>query len=137
MGVISKSGQTLVFDLTWNLRSAGKRPYTYGIFDCAIYLAALRYFTLPFKCYRCLQHVKKNVKSESKKKNRETGVTRLRPVNRELLGPIIDWIEFSAPLPVGPEFTAFWESILDRMKNARCETDWNEPEMAEYLLKFI
>ena len=71
------------------------------------------------------------------KTNRETGVTRLRPVNRELLGPIIDWIEFSAPLLVGPEFKAFWESILDRMKSARYETDWNEPEMAEYLLKFI
>ena len=74
---------------------------------------------------------------ESKKKNRETGVTRLRSANRELLGPIIDWIEFSAALAVGPEFTVFWESSLDRMKNARCETDWNEPEMVEYLLKFI
>ena len=76
-GVIFKSGQKLLLHLTWERRSAGKRPYSYGIFDCAIYLAALRYFTSPFKCFRCLQHVKKNVKSESKKKNRETGVTRL------------------------------------------------------------
>ena len=76
------------------------------------------------------------MKKEAKKKNKE-GVRRLSAENRGLLGPIIDWIEFSASLPDGPERTAFWQSILDRMKSDRCETDWNEPEMADYLAKFI
>ena len=60
-----------------------------------------------------------------------------RACKLELLGPTIDWIEFSALLPVGLEMTCFWESILDRMTNDRCETDWNEQNMAEYLWKFI
>ena len=59
----------------------------------------------------------------------KTGRKRLSRM--ELLGPLDDWIDFSAWL-AAPEFECFWRSILTRMRR-----DWGEPYMADYLEKNI
>ena len=57
--------------------------------------------------------------------DKTSGRTRLR--NPALLGPLDDWMEFSAWLRA-EEYECFWVSILSRMRR-----DWDEPDMAKYL----
>lgn len=78
-------------------------------FDCAAMQHVEKYsrqFGRKFYIHRCLQHVKANVKEESSRRDHVSGKARLQ--NRELVGPLVEWLEFSAALPCDVEFDAFW-----------------------------
>ncbi|CAE7597065.1 unnamed protein product, partial [Symbiodinium microadriaticum] len=133
----SAAQQALMRRYVEHVRSMGIVP-TDCFLDCSCYqgVAALcEEQDLGLKLHRCLQHVKTNVKTEASRKDSTTGAPRLG--RKELLPNIIDWIEFSASLPPGAEFSAFWTSILDRMKSSASETDFAEPAMARYLEEHI
>lgn len=83
---------------------------------------------------RCLQHVKKNIRDESGKRDSVTEQPRLR--NSELLSVILDFVQFSATLPSDIQFHTFW-SILTRMASTQAATDFKEPAMAAYLREHI
>ena len=109
-----------------------------GFFDCHCLQAvvnACRDSGLPIYSHRCLQHVKGNVTTESSRRCSESGQPRLR--NRELLSALLEWVQFSATLPNDIEFDVFWGSILQRMSASDSPTDWNEPDMSDYLRKHI
>ena len=111
---------------------------TDGFFDCAAMHHAEKYAQQcrrRFYMHRCLQHVKSNVKEEAAKRDQVSGKARLQ--NRELISPIVDWIEFSAGLPCDLEFDTFWQNILQRMASQELSTDFGEPRMAAYLRKHI
>ena len=111
---------------------------TDGFFDCSCMQAVMNFVRdkgLDLFVHRCLQHVKSNIRDESGKRDVATGRTRLQ--NKELLGPIIDWVEFSAFLPSDIEFHSFWTSVLTRMSSNQEETDFGELEMSLYLRKHI
>ena len=116
----------------WNLNM------TDAFLDCSCLHAVRKACAeAPRKMYlhRCLQHVKKNVREESARKNSETGTPRL--VNKELLSVLVDSLMFSATLPADIQFHAYWDSILSRMEGTSKPTDFKEPEMAQYLRKHI
>ena len=94
-----------------------------------------RQFGRKFYIHRCLQHVKANVKEESSRRDHVSGKARLQ--NRELVGPLVEWLEFSAALPCDVEFDAFWQNIFRRMEGQALATDFGEPRMAAYLQKHI
>ena len=115
--------------------SANDMSVTDGFFDCACFHGAAAERGSHVFLHRCLQHTKENVRSEAKKKDDVTGKTRLQ--NGELIGVIVEWLEFSAWLPSDQEFTAFWKQICHRMESSTAETDFNEPAMARYLKRHI
>eukprot|EP00434_Breviolum_minutum_P027307 symbB.v1.2.024146.t1/scaffold2264.1/size174359/1 len=92
-------------------------------------------FGRKFYIHRCFQHVKANVKEESSRRDHVSGKARLQ--NRELVGPLVEWLEFSAALPCDVEFDAFWQNIFRRMEGQALATDFGEPRMAAYLQKHI
>lgn len=111
---------------------------TDGFFDCAAMQQVEKYsrqFGRKFYIHRCLQHVKANVKEESSRRDHVSGKARLQ--NRELVGPLAEWLEFSAALPCDVEFDAFWQNIFRRMEGQALATDFGEPRMAAYLQKHI
>ena len=127
-----KEAHTLCMEVLFSLRPEGRPQFTDAFLDCRCLGSAERFCGDRVYLHRCLQHVKKNVKAAAKERTGDKkGLSRLR--NLGLLDSIIEWVEFSAWLPSDHEFDAFWRSILDRMRNARCETDWDEPDMASYL----
>ena len=70
---------------------------TDSFFDCAAMQRVeknARQFGRRFYIHRCLQHVKANVKEESSRRDHVSGKARLQ--NRELVGPLVEWLEFSA-----------------------------------------
>ena len=120
----------LYFD---SLHAKGQKA-THGFFDCSCMQSVMNFCKaegISLYCHRCLQHVKTNCKDQSAKRDPVTGKARLQ--NRELLGPLIQWLEFSAWLPNDLEFDTMWKSILRRLESSEAETDFNEPQMAAYL----
>ena len=90
------------------------------------------------KCHlhRCLEHCKRNLKGWMNgvvdKGTSETRETRLR--DRGMADPFVKFMEFSASwCASAEEFSVVWRSLLDRLENDRCDTDWNEPNFAKYL----
>ena len=77
--------------------------------------AALAKFDGKVYLHRCLQHCKTNIRMEASRRDSKTGE------NAELLGPIIEWTEFSAWLPSDLEFSVFWTSILTRMSSQQLD----------------
>ena len=67
------------------------------------------------------------------KYTKRTGQPRLKdPGMKKVLD---DYMLCSATFGCDLEFHTFWESVLDRLENDRCSTDWNEPMMAKYIGK--
>jgi len=83
--------------------------------------------------HRCLHHTKQNVKQEVKRRNSETGEVRLR--NMELLPVLLSFVMESAWFPSSLEFSSFWESVINRLRSNGEETDWDEPHVAQYLVR--
>ena len=83
--------------------------------------------------HRCLEHVKRNVRFESGRRCSATGKPRLR--NTELADVVVQWLEFTAWLPSTAEFTAFWASVLARMKSNAQPTDFGAPWLASCLAR--
>lgn len=83
--------------------------------------------------HRCLHHTKQNVKQEVKRRNSETGEVRLR--NMELLPVLLSFVMESAWFPTSLEFSSFWESVINRLRSNGEETDWDEPNVAQYLVR--
>ena len=75
--------------------------------------------------------VKGNLKDAARTRDKISGHTLLR--NAELLGPLIDWIHWSAFLPSSEEFDAFWTSVILRMSSKATTTDWGEKKFANYM----
>eukprot|EP00435_Cladocopium_sp_Y103_P038795 s779_g10.t1 len=91
---------------------------TDAFLDCKCFAGAAAAFAKSDRevyLHRCLQHCKTNIRMEASRRDSKTGKPRL--ANAELLGPIIDWTEFSAWLPSDLEFSVFWTSILTRMSS--------------------
>ena len=111
---------------------------TDGFFDCAAMQHVEKYARQcgrKFYIHRCLQHVKANVKQEAGRRDEVSGKARLQ--NRELISPIVEWVEFSSGLPCDLEFDAFWQNILRRMSGQELTSDFGEPRMAAYMQKHI
>lgn len=75
--------------------------------------------------------MKRNVRAEAARRDKETGQARLK--NMEFLGVLTQWIEFSASLPADFEFSTFCRSALQRMKGSTARTVFDEGGMACYL----
>ena len=108
---------------------------TDGFFDCKILHAAMGLEEREFYPHRCLQHVRNDVKAESRKRDEVTGKPRLN--NTELLEPTIEYMDFTAWLPSDLEFHTFWWNYLKRAEASSAPTDFNEPRFANYLKTHI
>ena len=129
-----EEAHTLALDLLFSLRPANAPPFTDCFADCSCFHSAEKYCGERVYLHRCLEHTKKVVKGEAAKKD-DDGLPRLKRM--ELRAVIREWLMFAAWLPSDIEFHCFWDSILDRMRNSRCSTDFDEPKMAAYLEQHI
>ena len=128
------AARTLALDLLFSLRSPDAPAFTDGFADCSCFEAAVKFCGERVYLHRCLEHTKKNLKGAAAAKD-EAGLPRLR--RTELRPLLLEWLMFSSWLPSDIEFDVFWRSILERMRNSRCATDFREPAMAEYIASHI
>ena len=111
-------------------------PLSDAYLDFACLTSAVKYFgDRRVYLHRDLQHVKTDIKKEAKIKDKVSGNTRLR--RAEFLPVLISFVEWSCFLPNDLEFHAFWDAVLTRMRGTTLETDFNEPDMADYLQQHI
>lgn len=85
--------------------------------------------------YRCLQHTKQNLRSESKKTDGQTGEPRLG--RSEMLPVLVSFLLGSAWFPSTLEFHTFWDDVLRRLGSNAKPTDWGEAGMAKYIEKHL
>ena len=133
-----EAAHVVLLDLFFEHAKKWNMKLTDGFLDCKCLNAVLKWCRQTDQklfLHRCLQHVKKNIRDESGKRDSVTGQPRLR--NSELLSVILDFVQFSATLPCDIQFHTFWSSILTRMASAQATTDFKEPAMAAYLREHI
>ena len=111
-------------------------PLSDAYLDFACLTSAVKYFG--DRCvylHRDFQHVKTDIKKEAKVKDKVSGNTRLR--RAEFLPVLINFVEWSCFLPFDLEFHIFWDAVFTRMRGTTLETNFKEPNMAEYLQHHI
>ena len=107
----------LTLDILFSLRPAGPKAYTDGFLDCTCLETVMKHYGECFYLHRCLEHVKRNIKSAAAHRDKKHGTTRLKKM--ELKDVIVGWVDFAAWLPSDEDFDCYMRSILDRMRNAR------------------
>ena len=83
--------------------------------------------------HRCLEHIKRNIKSERKKNNPDAKKRRLDKAKSAILDAIIDRVMTSADFPSNAEFEACWKDAFARLEDPN---DWGSPLFLKYLSKY-
>ena len=81
------------------------------------------------KLKRCLEHVKRDVKAAAHSAGRLS-----RP---DLLGVLVESVQFSAWLPSREEFNVYWRYLVRRLSSRKPKFGWGELLMARYLVDHI